>query len=38
MHLKFSLEPKTLFMKKDVVENSEYEAFKVEVKEKLSAQ
>ncbi|MCI62026.1 hypothetical protein A2U01_0083283, partial [Trifolium medium] len=38
MHLKFSLEPKTLFVKKDIVENSEYEAFKVEVEEKLSAQ
>ncbi|MCI54940.1 hypothetical protein A2U01_0076190, partial [Trifolium medium] len=38
MHLKFSLEPKTLFVKKDIVENSEYKAFKAEVKEKLSAQ
>ncbi|MCI48995.1 hypothetical protein A2U01_0070238 [Trifolium medium] len=38
MHLKFSLEPKTLFVKKDIVENSEYEAFKAEVKEKLSTQ
>ncbi|MCI46931.1 hypothetical protein A2U01_0068172, partial [Trifolium medium] len=25
MHLKFSLEPKTLFVKKDVFENSEFE-------------
>ncbi|MCI45981.1 hypothetical protein A2U01_0067221, partial [Trifolium medium] len=33
VHLKFSLEPKTLFVKKDIVENSEYEAFKAEVKE-----
>ncbi|MCI92671.1 hypothetical protein A2U01_0113968, partial [Trifolium medium] len=38
MHLKFSIEPKTIFVKKEIVENSEYEAFKVEVKEKLSAQ
>ncbi|MCI45358.1 hypothetical protein A2U01_0066597 [Trifolium medium] len=38
MHLKFSLEPKTIFVKKDSVENSEYEAFKAEVKEKMSAQ
>ncbi|MCI90816.1 hypothetical protein A2U01_0112110, partial [Trifolium medium] len=29
MHLKFSLEPKTIFVK-DIVENSEYEAFKAE--------
>ncbi|MCI76781.1 hypothetical protein A2U01_0098051, partial [Trifolium medium] len=38
MHLKFSLEPKTIFVKKEIVENSEYEAFKAEVKEKLYAQ
>ncbi|MCI85019.1 hypothetical protein A2U01_0106297, partial [Trifolium medium] len=38
MHLKFSLEPKTIFVKKDIVENSEYKAFKAEVKEKLSTQ
>ncbi|MCI73144.1 hypothetical protein A2U01_0094408, partial [Trifolium medium] len=38
MHLKFNLEPKTIFVKKDIVENSEYEAFKAGVKEKLSAQ
>ncbi|MCI79326.1 hypothetical protein A2U01_0100597, partial [Trifolium medium] len=38
MHLKFSLEPKTLFVKKDYVENPEFEAFKAEVKEELRAQ
>ncbi|MCI75120.1 hypothetical protein A2U01_0096387, partial [Trifolium medium] len=38
MHLKFSLELKAMFVKKEIVENSEYEAFKAEVKEKLSAQ
>ncbi|MCI55962.1 hypothetical protein A2U01_0077213, partial [Trifolium medium] len=38
MHLKFSMEPKTLFVKKDIVENSEHESFKAEVKEELSAQ
>ncbi|MCI20272.1 hypothetical protein A2U01_0041434, partial [Trifolium medium] len=38
MHMKFSLEPKTLFVKKDVFENPEYEAFKTEVREKLSTQ
>ncbi|MCI85904.1 hypothetical protein A2U01_0107183, partial [Trifolium medium] len=38
MHLKFSLEPKTLFVKKDYVESPEFEAFKAEVKEELSAQ
>ncbi|MCI55333.1 hypothetical protein A2U01_0076583, partial [Trifolium medium] len=38
MHLKFSLDPKTMFVKKEFMENSEYEAFKAEVKEKLSAQ
>ncbi|MCI41863.1 hypothetical protein A2U01_0063097, partial [Trifolium medium] len=30
MHLKFSMEPKTLFVKKDFVENPEFEAFKAE--------
>ncbi|MCI50966.1 hypothetical protein A2U01_0072210, partial [Trifolium medium] len=38
MHLKFSMEPKTLFVKKDIVVNPEFEAFKAEVKEELSAQ
>ncbi|MCI73706.1 hypothetical protein A2U01_0094970, partial [Trifolium medium] len=38
MHLKFSLEPKTMFVKKDFVENPAFEAFKSEVKEELSAQ
>ncbi|MCI30097.1 hypothetical protein A2U01_0051306 [Trifolium medium] len=38
MHLKFSLEPKTLFVKKDFVENPEFEVFKAEVKEELSSQ
>ncbi|MCH97945.1 hypothetical protein A2U01_0018943, partial [Trifolium medium] len=38
MHLKFSLEPKTLFVKKEFVENPEFEAFKAEVKEELSSQ
>ncbi|MCI50303.1 hypothetical protein A2U01_0071547 [Trifolium medium] len=38
MHLKFSLEPKTLFVKKDIMENSKFEAFKDEVNEKLSTQ
>ncbi|MCI78337.1 hypothetical protein A2U01_0099607, partial [Trifolium medium] len=38
MHLKFNLEPKTLSVKKDYVENSEFEAFKAEVKEELGAQ
>ncbi|MCI80455.1 hypothetical protein A2U01_0101726, partial [Trifolium medium] len=30
MHLKFSLEPKTMFVKKDFMENSKFEAFKAE--------
>ncbi|MCI90705.1 hypothetical protein A2U01_0111999, partial [Trifolium medium] len=30
MHLKFSLEPKTLFVKKDILENSKFESFKAE--------
>ncbi|MCI41200.1 hypothetical protein A2U01_0062433, partial [Trifolium medium] len=38
MHLKFSLEPKTLFVKKDVFDNCEFESFKAEVNEKLSTQ
>ncbi|MCI12075.1 hypothetical protein A2U01_0033178 [Trifolium medium] len=38
MHLKFSLEPKTLFIKKDYVENPEFEAFKAKMKKELSAQ
>ncbi|MCI88812.1 hypothetical protein A2U01_0110100, partial [Trifolium medium] len=38
MHLKFSREPKTLFVKKDVVEDPKFEAFKAEVKEELSTQ
>ncbi|MCI53001.1 hypothetical protein A2U01_0074247, partial [Trifolium medium] len=38
MHLKFNMEPKTMFVKKDFVENPEFEAFKAEVKEELSAQ
>ncbi|MCI45972.1 hypothetical protein A2U01_0067212, partial [Trifolium medium] len=38
MHLKFSLEPGPLFVKKDFAENPEFEAFKAEVKEELSAQ
>ncbi|MCI27998.1 hypothetical protein A2U01_0049198 [Trifolium medium] len=38
MHMKFSPEPKTLFVKKDVIDISEFEAFKAEVNEKLSAQ
>ncbi|MCH80268.1 hypothetical protein A2U01_0001034 [Trifolium medium] len=37
MHLKFSLQPKTLFVKKDFVENPTFESFKAEVKEELSA-
>ncbi|MCI76180.1 hypothetical protein A2U01_0097449 [Trifolium medium] len=32
------MEPKTLFVKKDFVENPEFEVFKAEVKEELSAQ
>ncbi|MCI43811.1 hypothetical protein A2U01_0065049, partial [Trifolium medium] len=38
MHMKFSMEPKTLFVKKDFFENPEFEVFKAEVKEELSAQ
>ncbi|MCI63525.1 hypothetical protein A2U01_0084782 [Trifolium medium] len=38
MHLKFGLEPKNLFVKKDVLENSGFESFKAEVNDKLSAQ
>ncbi|MCI89997.1 hypothetical protein A2U01_0111286, partial [Trifolium medium] len=38
MHLKFGLEPKNLFVKKDILENSEFESFKAEVNDKLSAQ
>ncbi|MCI16114.1 hypothetical protein A2U01_0037255, partial [Trifolium medium] len=38
MHLKFSLEPKTMFVKKDYVENPTFETFKAEVKEDLSTQ
>ncbi|MCI84183.1 hypothetical protein A2U01_0105459, partial [Trifolium medium] len=38
MHQKFSLDPGTLFVKKNFVENPEFEAFKVEVKEELSSQ
>ncbi|MCI41991.1 hypothetical protein A2U01_0063226 [Trifolium medium] len=38
MHLKFSMEPKTMFVKKDFVENPKFEAFKAELKEELSAQ
>ncbi|MCI55769.1 hypothetical protein A2U01_0077020 [Trifolium medium] len=37
MHLKFILEPKTLFVKKDIMENSKFEEFKAEVNDKLSA-
>ncbi|MCI96434.1 hypothetical protein A2U01_0117734, partial [Trifolium medium] len=37
MHLKFSLESGPLFVKKYFVENPEFEAFKAEVKEELSA-
>ncbi|MCI69653.1 hypothetical protein A2U01_0090916, partial [Trifolium medium] len=36
--MKFSLEPKTLFVKKDVFDISEVESFKAEVNEKLAAQ
>ncbi|MCI41442.1 hypothetical protein A2U01_0062675 [Trifolium medium] len=32
------MEPKTLFVKKNIVENSKFEAFKDEVNEKLSSQ
>ncbi|MCI42389.1 hypothetical protein A2U01_0063626, partial [Trifolium medium] len=35
---KFSLEPKTLFVKKEVFEHSEFDSFKDEVNEKLSTQ
>ncbi|MCI63922.1 hypothetical protein A2U01_0085179, partial [Trifolium medium] len=35
MHLKFSLEPKTMYVKKDYVENAAFEAFKSDVKEEL---
>ncbi|MCH92444.1 hypothetical protein A2U01_0013383 [Trifolium medium] len=38
MHMKFSLEPKTLFVKKDVIDISEFDSFKAEVNEKLSMQ
>ncbi|MCI79785.1 hypothetical protein A2U01_0101056, partial [Trifolium medium] len=38
MHLKFSLEPETLFVKKDFVENPTFEAFKTEVRKDISAQ
>ncbi|MCI73469.1 hypothetical protein A2U01_0094733, partial [Trifolium medium] len=38
MHLKFCLEPKTMFVKKEFMENSKFEAFKAEVNEKLSIQ
>ncbi|MCI59279.1 hypothetical protein A2U01_0080534, partial [Trifolium medium] len=38
MHMKFSLEPKTLFVKKDVFDCSEFESFKTGVNEKLSTQ
>ncbi|MCI73969.1 hypothetical protein A2U01_0095233, partial [Trifolium medium] len=38
MHLKFSLEPKNLFVKKDILEISEFESFKAEVNNKLSTQ
>ncbi|MCI43293.1 hypothetical protein A2U01_0064530, partial [Trifolium medium] len=34
----FSLEPKTLFVKKDIMENSKFETFKAEVNEKLATQ
>ncbi|MCI63401.1 hypothetical protein A2U01_0084658, partial [Trifolium medium] len=38
MHMKFCLEPKTLFVKKDVFGYSEFDSFKAEVNEKLSIQ
>ncbi|MCI10724.1 hypothetical protein A2U01_0031819, partial [Trifolium medium] len=38
MHLKFSMDPGLLFVKKEFVENPEFEAFKAEVKEELSSQ
>ncbi|MCI67322.1 hypothetical protein A2U01_0088580, partial [Trifolium medium] len=38
MHLKFSLEPKTLFVKKGILENSKFESFKAEVEERFATQ
>ncbi|MCI11902.1 hypothetical protein A2U01_0033005 [Trifolium medium] len=38
MHLKFSMDHGPLFVKKEFVENPEFEAFKAEVKEELSSQ
>ncbi|MCI64284.1 hypothetical protein A2U01_0085542, partial [Trifolium medium] len=38
MHLKFSLEPGTMFVKKNFVENPTFESFKTEVREEMSAQ
>ncbi|MCI60334.1 hypothetical protein A2U01_0081590, partial [Trifolium medium] len=38
MHMKFSLEPKTLFVKKEIFEQSEIDALKAEVNERLSSQ
>ncbi|MCI35123.1 hypothetical protein A2U01_0056344, partial [Trifolium medium] len=38
MHMKFSLEPKTLFVKKEILENSEFNSFKAEVDDKFSSQ
>ncbi|MCI05510.1 hypothetical protein A2U01_0026563, partial [Trifolium medium] len=38
MHMKFSLKPKTLFIKKDVFDISEFESFKTEVNDKLVSQ
>jgi hypothetical protein len=38
MYLKFSLEPGQLFVKKNVIENPSYEAFKEEVKKDVVVQ
>ncbi|MCI83330.1 hypothetical protein A2U01_0104606, partial [Trifolium medium] len=35
MHMKFNMDPGTLFIKKNFVENPEFEAFKAEVKEEI---
>ncbi|MCH80539.1 hypothetical protein A2U01_0001309 [Trifolium medium] len=36
MHLKFSLQPGPLFVKKEILHNADMEAFKAEVREELS--
>ncbi|MCI47386.1 hypothetical protein A2U01_0068627, partial [Trifolium medium] len=38
MHMKFSMDPKTLFVKREIFEQSEIDAFKTEVNERFSSQ